>query len=247
MTQHRRLIGLDHIWQHLKDAQGRPLAKMHGLGMTDLGIMTRYPWFSVDSSRAAILAGLGSIVLPRINREGPDYTDMLQLMVSNQGRFHQMGKANSYYSLGRFMQRLIADYCASYGYSIEPSLGGRKLRAQTHVLRPEDPVSKSQFYFVDDIDANLTPANHNSPKVASHLSVNLSDNWFPRMVFNLRILDQFVDFWRDRGKTIRLYNVIVPGSLTPMSRGRWRRQSRPRDAWSAMPGNQTAVTGSSTS
>ena len=89
MTQHRRLIGLDHIWQHLKDAQGRPLAKMHGLGVTDLGIMTRYPWFNVDSSRAAILAGLGSIVLPKVNRKGPDYTDMLQLTVSNQGRFHR--------------------------------------------------------------------------------------------------------------------------------------------------------------
>ena len=56
-----------------------------------------------------------------------------------------MGKANSYYSLGRFMQRLIADYCASYGYSIRPSLGGRKLRAQTHVRDRKTRSAKASF------------------------------------------------------------------------------------------------------
>ena len=99
---------------------------------------------------------------------------MPQLMVSNQGRFYQMGKANSYYSLGRFMQRLIADYCALWRF--DRAVAGRPQAARRIpiVLLPEDLVSKSQFYFVDDIDANLTLANHNSPKVASHLSVNLS-------------------------------------------------------------------------
>jgi hypothetical protein len=213
MTQHRRLLGLDGIWEYLKDSRGKPICRVHGLGMTDLGIMTRYPWFSVDSSRAAILAGLGSIVLPRLKRSGPDYTDMQQLMVSNQGRFHQDGKTNSYYGQGVMQRRHVRDYCASFGFKLEPWLVGRTLRAQTHVRDRKDPAFDGGFE-IDDrsgLTGVIDLSQTDESPLPSHLSTNLSNNWYPRMVFNLHVLDAFVDFWKTRGKTIRLYNVIVPG------------------------------------
>lgn len=42
---------LDELWDHyLTDAQGRPIVRIHGFGLTTFELMERYPWFSVDSS-----------------------------------------------------------------------------------------------------------------------------------------------------------------------------------------------------
>jgi hypothetical protein len=41
-----------------------PLVKTHGFAMTSVPLVTRYPWFSVDSSRWAKAAGYGSILVP---------------------------------------------------------------------------------------------------------------------------------------------------------------------------------------
>lgn len=42
---------LDFLWdKYLSDQEGKPVVKTHGFGLTDLDLMFRYPWFSVDSS-----------------------------------------------------------------------------------------------------------------------------------------------------------------------------------------------------
>ena len=66
MYTERRLANFDHIWaNHLTDKQGMPLVKVHGFGLTSLRIITRYPWFSVDSSSWAFIARHGGLFVPR--------------------------------------------------------------------------------------------------------------------------------------------------------------------------------------
>ena len=69
-------IWLDRIWEeHLTDAKGFPLTKVHGFGLTSLPLMHRYPWYSVDSSTWVQWAANGMILIP--SRTG-------QLDVSNK-------------------------------------------------------------------------------------------------------------------------------------------------------------------
>lgn len=56
---------LDRIWgKYLTDASGRPRIKVHGFGLTSVPLMTRYPWYSVDSSSWVQLAAHGNIFIP---------------------------------------------------------------------------------------------------------------------------------------------------------------------------------------
>lgn len=57
-------LWLDRIWNdYLVDGTGRPRVRVHGFGITTLGVVERYPWFSVDSSSWVQIAGNGGIVL----------------------------------------------------------------------------------------------------------------------------------------------------------------------------------------
>ncbi len=58
---------LDRIWgKYLTDGAGKPRVKVHGFGVTTFGIMERYPWFSVDSSRWVMAAAMGTVILPKV-------------------------------------------------------------------------------------------------------------------------------------------------------------------------------------
>lgn len=58
---------LDRLWErHLTDGAGRPKLKVHGFGLTTMSLMTRYPWFSVDSSTWVQNAVNGMIFLPGV-------------------------------------------------------------------------------------------------------------------------------------------------------------------------------------
>lgn len=59
-------IWLDDIWaKHLTLPDGTPKLKVHGFGLTSVPLMTRYPWFSVDSSSWVQLGGMGNIFFPQ--------------------------------------------------------------------------------------------------------------------------------------------------------------------------------------
>lgn len=58
-------LWLDRIWgKYLTDADGRPKLKVHGFGMTDVYLMERYPWYSVDSSTWVQSAFNGGVTVP---------------------------------------------------------------------------------------------------------------------------------------------------------------------------------------
>lgn len=60
---------LDHIWgKYLTDGAGRPKIKVHGFGLTSVPLMTRYPWYSVDSSSWIQLAAHGNVYVPTIGQ-----------------------------------------------------------------------------------------------------------------------------------------------------------------------------------
>lgn len=58
-------LWLDRIWsQYLCDASGHAKIKVHGFGMTNMELMRRYPWYSVDSSSWVQIGSMGNILIP---------------------------------------------------------------------------------------------------------------------------------------------------------------------------------------
>lgn len=56
---------LDRLFErYLTDGAGRPKLKVHGFGLTTHDLMTRYPWYSVDSSSWVQIAANGSLFIP---------------------------------------------------------------------------------------------------------------------------------------------------------------------------------------
>lgn len=56
---------LDRLWEkYLTDGAGRPKIKVHGFGLTTVSLMSRYPWYSVDSSSWVQIAANGNIIHP---------------------------------------------------------------------------------------------------------------------------------------------------------------------------------------
>lgn len=53
---------LDKCWNLITDTQGAPTHKVHGFGMTGVYVMSRYPWYSVDSS-SWLRGGQGGAIL----------------------------------------------------------------------------------------------------------------------------------------------------------------------------------------
>jgi len=65
---------LDNIWiKYLTDSKGMPRAKVHGFGLTMVSLVSRYPWFSVDSTSWKKNAAYGRLLLPRRKRSSGEY------------------------------------------------------------------------------------------------------------------------------------------------------------------------------
>lgn len=61
----RRRQWLDRVFTGLTKADGKPIVKTHGFGMTSIPLIFRYPWYSVDSMSWLMVGAVGNIYLPQ--------------------------------------------------------------------------------------------------------------------------------------------------------------------------------------
>lgn len=106
----QRLMGLSRIWkQYLTTKDGLPKVRVHGLGLTAIDIMVRYPWYSVDSFTPVISAVWGNILLPRIDhKKEPHYFDMRIIKASDQG-MHMINIENSYLAVPKINRDIYSE------------------------------------------------------------------------------------------------------------------------------------------
>ena len=84
---------LDEFFSLVTDSKGRPLIKVHGLGVAHVELLRRYPFFSVDSAAWTIAGGHGKIYVPPYENGKPNYLGKPELMtvsgVFNKSRYAQ--------------------------------------------------------------------------------------------------------------------------------------------------------------
>lgn len=109
-----RLWNLDYIWgKYLTDSGGFPTHKVHGFGLTDIDIMIRYPWYSVDSSTWIKHSCYGLILVPQRNLDtNPDFLGPIQAVAvsSVTNRMYGQTESTNFYAKNTQEQALIKNY-----------------------------------------------------------------------------------------------------------------------------------------
>lgn len=66
---------LDEVFTRITDEEGFPVVKTHGFGETSWRMISRYPWYTCDSTTWALAAGYGTIIVAPLDASGrPDYS-----------------------------------------------------------------------------------------------------------------------------------------------------------------------------
>ena len=139
-------LWLDRIWdRYLVDGAGRPKLKVHGFGLTTIGIMERYPWYSVDSSSWVLIAANGGLWLP-------DYGNIMVSKNSPSAKedyrhidtFHKPQRdaiVKFITDMGFDMERIQNDYLARWAFNCWSftELNNRTNR-KNKVFKPEQPL-----------------------------------------------------------------------------------------------------------
>lgn len=79
----QRMKWLDAAWRRIFEKN--PKVRVHGLGLTSVKMLIRYPWTSVDSFTALSHAGYGQILLPKFTEFGENYFDGGNLVAVGRG------------------------------------------------------------------------------------------------------------------------------------------------------------------
>lgn len=114
-------IWLDRIWdRYLTDGAGRPRLKVHGFGLTNVGLMERYPWYSVDSSSWVQIAANGAIYLREwgtifISKGSPTHKEPGR-HYDNIPEIQRQAIKRKLENLGFDIDRLQTDYIARWSF-----------------------------------------------------------------------------------------------------------------------------------
>jgi len=110
---------LDRIWRsRLTDSEGSPRVKVHGFALTSHILITRYPWYSVDSSAWMKVCGYGAIYVPP-RRDGKwDWSGKPVIYtISKHGR----AKGAKIGRTGPAFYKAVLDLVTSHGFKLGKS------------------------------------------------------------------------------------------------------------------------------
>ncbi len=185
MDTEQRLRGLSGIWKrYLVDHNNMPIYHIHGLGLTAIKIMLRYPWYSVDSFTPVISAVWGSILLPKTQNYDIETTSYLGLgiyKVSSQGN-HKVGTENSFLGLPRKHKDFYQYLFEKFGFK----LGEIEYQKKTARRGKKKEFAKK-------IKPMLEIIHNSDPNIAT-----LANSWEERMRFNLVM-------WTELRKRLPIY------------------------------------------
>jgi hypothetical protein len=108
----------------------------------------------------------------------------------------------NFYLLPQRVQDSLRDLASERGLTIRASLEGR-------ILRTKNVSRKKQ----DAIWENGLGIEISEPTSDGDDQNSLSSSWKARYAFNLKMIDRFVEHHRQRGKVVRLYNVVGSGHV----------------------------------
>jgi hypothetical protein len=110
---------LDYVFtNYLTDKGGRPLVKVHGFGVTEVSLIARYPWFSVDSISWRLIAAYGNVMVPRYdkNKESFIYNKASFVVPISEKSSQIHVEGNHYVNTNLITKKAVSDYFTIRGY-----------------------------------------------------------------------------------------------------------------------------------
>lgn len=177
LSSTQRTYGLDHIWnKYLLDANKKPMYKVHGLGITAVPLLARYPWFSVDSTSVIFIASYGKLFLPIWKNGCWDYINGIISKVSPQGA-HKASTLGSFFAFSPSMQEKYGELFSQFGFSLGYALYME--RQKTRAQKKEQIVRQGGFPYFPET----------SP-ISTHQENTLSHSYVQRLLFNLTMFNE---------------------------------------------------------
>jgi hypothetical protein len=168
-----RILHLNNLWNNyiIDPATNKPRVKTHGLGLTNVSIMTAFPWFSVDSFTPVISAVWGSILLPTMTSDGKfDWLDVNIYRVSDQANA-KAGTTRNYLSIPQRSQQRYVQLMEKLGFN---------LGQITYQEKRPRRGRKDKTTTLPDTMFDLTKPSDSSIKT-------LANHWEERMRWNLTV------------------------------------------------------------
>jgi len=167
-----RVAFLDKCFSIICDTPKKlPNSKVHAFGMTNLKLLTRYPWYSADSTTWLLSASMGEVYIP-IFREGqPIYTKYTPLNISTRMKYTT---EMHYCSIPAKFKAKVDKYVSSLGFPI----GKSKFRERDldYELKDNEKVVKK---------------NEDSKEVETLLELGLTNDRDMRLAINMIFFIQF--------------------------------------------------------
>lgn len=182
LSTRARIYGLDMVWD--KYLSKYPV-KVHGLGLTSVNLINRYPWYSLDSTKVMKLSAYGKILLPKIVSNGSelfDWSDVKSYNISLVRR-HAVDTVTSLFSLPPKVYNIYIDeLIKKFGFHIE---------RKSHYTK-----KISKYNPIVDLDMNL---EHESDTTNEKTLFSFQN----RILFNFMV-------WNMYSKTVdkKLYSAV---------------------------------------
>lgn len=114
---------LDQCMKYVCDSEGNPKVKLHGFGITNAAYLSRYPWYSCDSTSWIIHAAHGALIVPRKNIDGS--WNFLKaphrILFSTKKGEGAKAKGSHYEGLSPVIRKTLEEYIYSLGMALGES------------------------------------------------------------------------------------------------------------------------------
>jgi hypothetical protein len=125
----QKRLWLDRVFTEIGDSSGRPVVKTHGLGVTAIPLLTRYPWYSVDSSSWTTASARGVIYVPRLH-DGKCFYDNSPLVIYMSAVKDPQTEERDYRTLSALLRKHVDSYIEEAGTTLELAKTDCKERAR---------------------------------------------------------------------------------------------------------------------
>jgi hypothetical protein len=112
-----RKIWLDETFRFICNADGWPVVRVHGFGMTSVSLMLRFPWYSVDSASWGLSSGFGRVYIPR-QRDGK-YNYLVAPLVLPTSVKAPSDCSSHHTQLGNISRDYVSEFLMSIGLTWE--------------------------------------------------------------------------------------------------------------------------------
>ena len=201
----QRTSGLSYLFKkYLLDSKGVPKIRTHGLGVTAASMITRFPWYSVDSASAVKTSAFGNVLTPRIRnierkKDGTltytyDIGKLDPLFVSDRYPERLRTGNASFFSLPPMVKEAYRDFFLQRGYYIceDAAIEPPPVKRVHAKRRKEMEESGVPLWKLPSLLEEETVVEAEDSK-EEYYANSLSRSWESRLEYSLDIFKEFTE------------------------------------------------------